>query len=1016
MNHTFFLLVTALLLTVQVRGRETWREDFRHQPVSVRPRLEVAYSGFQREAFRIEAQDYCLTGELRRPHRLIEEAGGEAWLWMEVSDAHGKCYSTQNCHKESRINLYRRGAYYCEVHWLDVMPVADDGTVGNLAADIALFCYPEKILVQVTWHATEDFAGTKLYIHGIAPGEFDLKPFKKGDSQSFAFPLFGEQPPLPDEAFTLLKGQAPVRYDPVRGCYRVGTACGGGFQEEFYETPNRYETATVRIDNDGQYRKIYICHESTIGKGLVAGGILTDEEDHPLPVVVQISKNFCGEMEEPFYSPADIPFSETYFPLYLSPGESRVVSSHHLHQNWGRHMTKHWSSLGAWMDYFHSATGVTETTCYVPFKYGGIRGISIADFRAMSQQSYWSAQPQHDNVAGHSFLSYFSRDDWRYPEYVCTHYRSTGPNWFDIGLEFLTTDGRVRATVDIWESPQTDETRSYFRVRYEVLEPVEIEDATTDFRLLTINTRVQSLRYTRFAATGIDPVRFNSMIYQPFPVLGTALPADKFHLTLYGEARGSNSIVVNRFSAPFAPAATVQQGPYKNSGSFAESLQDVAMCIVPAQKKVSLQQGDIIEIEGFWFCYGESDTTLPAEQCVSDYCDNAPRITQITKGIEIKTKPVLWVQAEQGHAEFAVTGGRNLIPVVVTGLDDYCYPRMQIFEGGKWHEAGHNRNTATDGYQTFCADDGSFGAVFLVSAGSQTQLLRVSSGKSPAPFSKIELITYEGHTIEARNEAASARIRFPAPTRSTVEAVSPAWIQSEGNSLFYAQSLSGWLRGGRLSPNQEDVDLEYWWQNLVITPAHDQPVFELIPASMQLMEGSYKALTPEGWQELGDGEKLSGTIYAAGIFGAGSSAVLAYRTTTGVSRTGSKLQIFTDAPVIEPQYRYHQRGKLYLTDLDAVNLEQKISNVATENSTVHKMANIPFVQIFPNPSSGLLTLKADAPGVYHVSIFTLSGQMLLSKTVVDSVKQINISNFPTGVHVAVIDDGKRQCTMKIIKE
>ena len=35
------------------------------------------------------------------------------------------------------------------------------------------------------------------------------------------------------------------------------------------------------------------------------------------------------------------------------------------------------------MDYFHSSTGVTETTCYVPFKYAGLKGIDIADFRAV---------------------------------------------------------------------------------------------------------------------------------------------------------------------------------------------------------------------------------------------------------------------------------------------------------------------------------------------------------------------------------------------------------------------------------------------------------------------------------------------------------------------------------------------------------------------------------------------------------------------------------------------------------
>ena len=134
--------------------------------------------------------------------------------------------------------------------------------------------------------------------------------------------------------------------------------------------------------------------------------MILDQEGHPMPMVVQVSKNFAGEKEEKFYNPRDTPFSETYFPLYLEPGETVTLTSLHLYQNWGRHMTKHWSSLGAWMDYFHSSTGVTETTCYVPFKFAGIGGVAIADFRAMSQPTFWGGQPQHDNLAGHSFLSF----------------------------------------------------------------------------------------------------------------------------------------------------------------------------------------------------------------------------------------------------------------------------------------------------------------------------------------------------------------------------------------------------------------------------------------------------------------------------------------------------------------------------------------------------------------------------------------------------------------------------------
>ena len=276
---------------------------------------------------------------------------------------------------------------------------------------------------------------------------FTPEPFSAGSHQMFAFPVFNEAEPLPDSAWTTVEAHTPMQYDAVRGCYTIGSHNPGGFEEHFFEHPNYRELVTFTVRNDDVPRKIYICHETSSGsRGQVEGGVVLDADGHPLPLTVQVSKNFAGEKEERFYNPPDTPFSENYFPLYLDAGESQTLTSVHLYQNWGRHMTKHFSSLGAWMDYFHSSTGVTETTCYVPFKFGGLPGVAIADFRAMSQDTFWNGQPQHDNVAGHSFLSYHDGQQWQYLTYRGTTYDSTGPNWMDIGLEYLSSDGKIRAT------------------------------------------------------------------------------------------------------------------------------------------------------------------------------------------------------------------------------------------------------------------------------------------------------------------------------------------------------------------------------------------------------------------------------------------------------------------------------------------------------------------------------------------------------------------------------------------
>ena len=123
------LLTAGLTSCSDSAGREPdaalWQEDFRYQPVAARPQLEVAYTDSSRTAFEILAEEYNLVGQLRAPHLLQNKADGTPWLWFEMEDASGTRYSTRNYRGETRINLYRRGPYYCEIHWFDVHLATD---------------------------------------------------------------------------------------------------------------------------------------------------------------------------------------------------------------------------------------------------------------------------------------------------------------------------------------------------------------------------------------------------------------------------------------------------------------------------------------------------------------------------------------------------------------------------------------------------------------------------------------------------------------------------------------------------------------------------------------------------------------------------------------------------------------------------------------------------------------------------------------------------------------------------
>jgi hypothetical protein len=915
---------------------DCWQEDFFYQAIANRPALEVAYTDSSRTAFEITAQDYQLVGQLRTPHLLAGKNDDKPWLWFEMEDTDGICYSTRNNPEDTRINLYRRGPYYCEIHWFDVQLTSEKHQTAPLKGDLALFCYPEKMLVNITWHGTGNFEPRRMKVNGLVSLEHDtFKAFEKGTIQHFAFPLYGETEPLPAETFKLLTGVNPVRYDKKRGCYIVGTHTSGGFQQKFYDAPNYYETATFSVTNDRQKRKIYICQESSDGGEITEGGMVLDKDGHPMPIVVQVSKNFAGEKEENFYNPTDIPFSETFFPLYLEPGESHTLTSLHLFQNWGRHMTKHWSSLGAWMDYFHSSTGVTETTCYVPFKFAGLGGVAIADFRAMSQTCFWIGQPQHDNLAGHSFLSYFDGREWIHTVYRGTTYRSTGPNWYDIDLHYLSADGKVKTTVHIFETPQTDELRSYFDVTYEVLEPFVIEDARVHFRFLNVASVIQALRFDRFAATGTGEIRLDPS-RKPFPVKGIGLPSENFFMAVYGDVtneRGSNAIVVKKFTAgSLKPAATVQLGAY-NEVFKGDAEADTRMCLVPDADRLELKAGDKIQIEGYWLPYGATFDTESAEKTVKTDAENAPRITEISVGEKISDLPVR-IKANGYEAQFSIAGGENLIPVIVTGLTEWRLPRIWMQEGEKWRPLPHSRNNSLDGYQVFCDGEGTFGSVFLVPGSSDVQKLKVTVGKETAlPEKQLLTVVQEaaGRSNAVQIGAAGADavlLQMPSPTLPVAVNDEPTdfkWYQSEGQSLWFTQSFTEWRRGGRLSPNEDDIDLEYWWDNRREGNVHSDPEFFMLLSGSVFDGQPLKALVGDEWKPL-TREWKEGQVRAIAVQSAGQdkTLALAFLNTSGaIERNGGfglKLRA-TDVPLHK---RYHVRGKVYRLDSGLDILKQRI--------------------------------------------------------------------------------------------
>lgn len=856
MNRVRSLFFASIMLFMtslpyMVSAQADWKNDFKYQELNKRPNLEVRYQNGDRDAFEIVAADYHLTGDLVPPNLLYDSNTSIPWLWFELTDSQGQLYSTKAAKTKSRINLYRRGPYYCEIHWVDVRFANEKGDTLPIRAEVVLYCFPEKVKSSIKLFPSANINVKNLTAKGKAETSLAIKNLEKGQPQYFNFDLFQEIKPLQDAAFTLKKGITPVKYDQRKGVYTIGSETIEGFQKQYFEQPNGYEDVAFKVKNDGQARKIYICHKTLKGEGIVEGGVVLDEKGYPLPILVQVCKNFAGEKEEKFYNPRDTAFSETYFPLYLEPNEELEISSLHVYQNWGRHMTKHWSSLGFFMDYFHSSTGVTETTCYIPFKFGHKTGITIGDFRAMSQETFWESQPQHDNVAGHNFLAFYDGKKWNYSEYKGTTYKSTGVNWCNVEMEYLSSDSSIKLLLDIWELPQDDELRSFFTARYKVLRPLTIEDAKANFRFLDISTTQQRLRYKNFAYTDpagsiiSKPIVFGD---EPFCAKGIELPAQNSFTAIYGEPKGSNGIMIRNFknNINLKPAFSIQHKvvipepkdttvnehkvytpPMKN--------EDVRFSLVPSTDRLVLKPGDEIDFSGFWLPYGEYDGYKTPVREIVNFGSSQPSVITIKKGLCLNNFPTI-LQVENNQAEFTIKGGMNIIPIIAKGFTDYRNLLLYRKIGGNWEPVYLNQNSESDGNQVFCDTDGKFGAIFLFKTNGAEQEMKISSGLPNLTRKlKIEPVTGPQTAVmiadETKNTSVTLKIN---PMQSNKQPIQ--WLVGEGNSIWYTHRSDQYRSGLRLTGFEKSATLQYWWEPASKADTLFAPEFELKLASKNLKD------------------------------------------------------------------------------------------------------------------------------------------------------------------------------------
>lgn len=693
-----------------------------------------------------------------------------------------------------RVNIYDFGPYLYEIHVRDLVLGGDDSEPRDV--DVSIYAHARRLFLNVTVRAEKPcrLGEARLLLPGspcLVPGGVGLRcgeglfavmpthpegaaaracadgvlvsfppvgPVGLGGTATFGVALAPasdaaeaqawirrESHPLPRAAFEV-KGGVLEGYDATRGFYLVRTLVGRpiGFEAAHRVPSDRVE---VRLKVRGDGRDALFCVYNDYGT--LEAAVLADGYLAPLPVPVQVGKNFGGEKEEG-PEEGDQPFGRSYFPVSLPAGETKEFVLIHLFANWGQRPLKQVSSIRFFRHYLHISTGPTETLCHTlfPFVPRPDRSYSVCDFRAMSARM-WPGQPQHDHVCLVGWLRYLGGDGvWHHLSHTNTTFYHLSPCLAAFRLDYESDDGKVAASVESFEAPTVEETRAFCRVRYEALDDVTLGGPVEDaLRLVCAGSYILRHVFPKAAWLGADGTVHEADVPTDgsLAVAGEPLSEEAPFTCLYPHPSGNVAFIVRSFRASLggetlrAPALSVR------------GFEDTTEMFLTLPPGTRLAKGDWVEMDVVLLPFGTErhDWRVAADER-ERFCIDPPRVAAVHRGTKQADFPS-WVRAQDGVAEVTLAGGTDWLPLIVDGFPDATPPLVFEYHHGWLLMDAQIRGL--DYYQVYPSREGGCGFVIPVrTRKGQTHRVLVAQPRLGAPL--VALRSDNGYPeIELASEA-----------------------------------------------------------------------------------------------------------------------------------------------------------------------------------------------------------------------------------------------------------------------
>ena len=705
-------------------------------PTADQSTVNVRWPDASREVLHIEGQTYRAELGVAEPGLRLY---GEQETPLLVLPAGAFMLGDVPVTGPGRINIYSFGTQMYQIHLRDLEAEGFE----NGEIEMALYCYGDRIFIQGNarryddvdppqprfgeWRIDETQAGeprseTRLNAdlramvfepqttEDLAPPQTRRTALAAvvGRSEDDLTRLVTQETRADQVTFEL-DGGVLDGYMPDKGFYQITTVFRGPFSfEDAWINPNMRVEVDMTVESP--FDADIICNVRNT-YGTLEASVVTDEHGFPLPVQVQVSKNFGGEFEEG-REEGDASYGEAYVPISVGPDEPFVGQVYHLWGNWGTRPLKQISSIRFFHHYFHASLGPTETFCYTPFEYPRDDGGNyiLADVRGLSNFA-WPGQPQHDHVSVVGGLRYKSGGEWINQLHQRTEIFLTSPVMASFALDYLSEDGKVDTRLEIFELPQTDEARAFVKMRMNVREPVELDGPSAhNLRFLNAGAYIVRTVWPQVAYTNADGE--TAVVDVPadntWTLEGEPLGPEYPFCAAYPHSHGNMAFFIRQFEGRLGGEDVPQFG----LSVFGDERWTEMFLTAPGSID-RLEAGDWIEAQFFVMPYGHAQVDhAPAERQRMTYGDKIAQVTDVRHGELYPGWPPRLRIGDDGYARFTLEHGENWHVFLVEGFDAHKAPMLWEHRGAwLFHDQQIHGN---DWYQAYRAEDGSIGYVFAV--------------------------------------------------------------------------------------------------------------------------------------------------------------------------------------------------------------------------------------------------------------------------------------------------------------